>query len=72
MGNRSASRGNHTVNETPFSGVPSLILEAWRDRRIELVTSPDILDEYKRVGEILGKERTGIDLENILYIIALQ
>ena len=37
-----------------FSGPPYRILQAWRDGTINLVTSPDILDEYVRVLEELG------------------
>jgi putative PIN family toxin of toxin-antitoxin system len=35
-----------------FTGPPYRILEAWRDARIQIVVSPHILDEYKRVGVI--------------------
>jgi putative PIN family toxin of toxin-antitoxin system len=30
-----------------FTGPPYRILEAWRDRKIELVVSPEILEEYQ-------------------------
>lgn len=39
-----------------FSGPPSRILEAWRDGKIELAISPDILSEYQRVGNELSKQ----------------
>ena len=29
-----------------WGGAPSLILEAWHAQKIELITSPDIIDEY--------------------------
>ena len=37
-----------------FGGLPYEILRAWRDRRLSLVFSPDILDEYRRTGEKLA------------------
>jgi len=46
-----------------FSGPPYEILNAWRHRKVELVISPDILDEYRRVAEKLAKQYPGIDLE---------
>ncbi|MFU8770953.1 MAG: putative toxin-antitoxin system toxin component, PIN family [Anaerolineales bacterium] len=47
-----------------FSGPPYKILEAWRDGIIELVASPEILEEYYRVGEILAQDHPGIDLSS--------
>lgn len=41
-----------------FSGPPHEILEAWRHGRIRLVISPEILEEYRRVGEELPAFRT--------------
>jgi predicted nucleic acid-binding protein len=34
-----------------FSGIPYNILAAWRDGPPELIVSPEILEEYRRVGE---------------------
>jgi putative PIN family toxin of toxin-antitoxin system len=53
-----------------FSGPPYQILEAWRDGKIQLVVSPDILDEYRRVGEILAEDHPGIEFKPMLdYMI---
>ena len=53
-----------------FSGPPFQILQAWRDGKIQPVISPEILDEYRRVGEILGEEHPAINLELMLeYVI---
>jgi putative PIN family toxin of toxin-antitoxin system len=53
-----------------FSGPPYQILQAWRNQKIELVVSPEILDEYQRVGKILAEERPAINLTPILeYVI---
>ena len=54
-----------------FSGPPSRILEAWRDRRIELAVSPDILNEYQRVGNELSGQFPSIDLSSILGLVAI-
>jgi predicted nucleic acid-binding protein len=37
-----------------FGGPPARVLEAWRDGAIDLVVPPEILEEYRRVGEMLG------------------
>lgn len=40
---------NVLVSGVFFSGPPSAILSAWREGRVALVVSPEILDEYQRV-----------------------
>jgi putative PIN family toxin of toxin-antitoxin system len=55
-----------------FSGPPFSILKAWRDRRLRIVVSAEILDEYRRVGERLGKEFSGVDLEPFLALLAIE
>jgi putative PIN family toxin of toxin-antitoxin system len=40
-----------------FGGVPGRILTAWSAGTIRLVVSPPILDEYRRVGLELSKQR---------------
>ena len=57
---------NVFVSGAFFSGPPFQILQAWRDGKIQLVISPEILYEYRRVGEILAEEYLTIDLEPIL------
>ena len=54
-----------------FGGPPARILEAWRDARIRLVLSAEILEEYQRVGEILGTQYPGVDLEPFLALLAV-
>lgn len=63
---------NVFVSAVFFGGVPGSILEAWRDGRVELVLSADILDEYQRVGRILASEYTGVDLEPFLALLAVE
>ena len=61
---------NVFVSGVFFSGPPFRILQAWRDEKIQLVISPEILEEYRRVGEILAEEHPAINLEPMLeYVI---
>jgi putative PIN family toxin of toxin-antitoxin system len=56
-----------------FGGVPGRILDAWAEGRLELVLSPDILQEYRRVGAELAArypERSGA-LAPALTLIAM-
>ena len=52
-----------------FGGPPYQILKAWQECEFELVVSQEILDEYRRVGEILAEERPAIDLNPILNFV---
>jgi len=61
---------NVFVSGVFFSGVPGKILEAWRDGRLTLVTSPKILDEYRRVGDFLSARYEGVDLQPFLSLAA--
>jgi uncharacterized protein len=61
---------NVFVSGVFFSGPPYQILKAWRDGKIQLAVSPEILEEYHRVGEILAEEHPTIDLKPVLdYVI---
>ena len=60
---------NVFVSGVFFSGPPYKILNAWQSGEFELVVSQEILDEYQRVGEILGKEHPKIDLNPILNFV---
>lgn len=63
---------NVFVSGVFFSGPPYQILKAWRDGKIQLVASPDILDEYQRVGKILAEEFPGINLDPVLDFVIQQ
>ena len=60
---------NVFVSGVFFSGPPYQILQAWQSGEFELVVSQEILDEYRRVGEILSEERPKIDLNPILTFV---
>jgi putative PIN family toxin of toxin-antitoxin system len=49
-----------------FGGPPYQILKAWRDGKVQLALSLEILDEYQQVGEILAKDHPNINLKPIL------
>lgn len=63
---------NVFVSGVFFGGVPGRILDAWRDARVRLVLSADILEEYQRVGQVLGAEYSGVDLEPFLALLTVQ
>lgn len=52
-----------------FSGPPYLILKAWDDGALDLVYSPEILDEYHRVGLELSTKYQTIDIEPFLALV---
>jgi putative PIN family toxin of toxin-antitoxin system len=54
-----------------FAGPPYRILEAWRDGKIQLVVSQEILEEYQRVGDTLGEKFPEVNLQPILELIAM-
>src|SRR5437763_1785742 len=60
---------NVLVSGVFFGGLPNQILRAWRDKRIEMIVSPEILEEYRRIGEELSLERSNIDFRPILDFI---
>ena len=62
---------NVLVSGVYFGGMPSRILEAWRDKRIDVVVSPDILEEYRRVGEHLETQFTDVSLAPFLALLVM-
>jgi putative PIN family toxin of toxin-antitoxin system len=62
---------NVFVSGVFFGGPPGRILDAWRDGRVHLVVSAEILDEYQRVGRLLAAEHPGVDLEPLLALVAV-
>ena len=60
---------NVFVSGVFFSGPPFQILQAWKNGIIQLIVSPEILDENQRVGEILAEEHPEVNLEPILAYV---
>lgn len=63
---------NVFISAVFFGGAPGRILEAWRDGRLQLVLSVDILDEYQRVGQVLGSQYSGVDLKPFLGLLTIE
>jgi putative PIN family toxin of toxin-antitoxin system len=63
---------NVFVSGVFFTGPPHTILQAWRDGKIKLVVSAEILEEYRRIGELLAARFTGVDLEPFLALLAVE
>lgn len=55
-----------------FSGPPHQILNAWRDGKIQLAISQEILKEYWRVGEVIAGQFLSIDLKPILDLVTIE
>lgn len=53
-----------------FSGPPYEILKAWQNGRVSLVLSPEIFEEYERVGESLSEKFSGVSIEPFLYLVS--
>ena len=54
-----------------FSGSPSQILKAWKDAKIQVVLSKEILSEYQRVGDTLSAKYSGIDIAPIIDLLTI-
>jgi putative PIN family toxin of toxin-antitoxin system len=60
---------NVLISGVFFGGMPSRVLETWRDRKIELVVSPEILEEYRRVGEHLESRFPEVSFSPFLALL---
>ena len=63
---------NVFVSGVFFSGPPYAILDAWRHERVQIVISPEILEEYQRVGEKLATEFPLIDFVPIQELLSVK
>lgn len=54
-----------------WAGHPARILDAWSDGKIKLIVSPDILNEYVRVGNILSKKYPGVDISPFIDLVTI-
>ncbi len=60
---------NVFVSGVFFTGPPHQILNAWRNGRIQILLSEEILKEYQRVGEILSGEHPEVDLGPFIELL---
>ena len=54
-----------------WSGHPERILNAWSDEKIKLIVSPEILNEYARVGNILSEKYRGVDISPFIDLVTI-
>lgn len=54
-----------------WSGPPNKVLQLWKDEKIKLVVSLDIIEEYYRVAETISNKFPQIDIITILETISL-
>lgn len=54
-----------------FSGPPYQILKAWKDRRIQIVLSQEIVSEYQRVAEALADKYPVVDITEIIDLVTI-
>jgi putative PIN family toxin of toxin-antitoxin system len=54
-----------------FTGPPYEIIKAWRDGRIQILISEEIIEEYRRVGELLSKQFSDIEFGPILQLFTI-
>jgi len=55
-----------------FSGPPYKLLEGWRDGKIKLVMSPEILKEYQEVALRISQQFQDIDIGSIIELVAIE
>jgi putative PIN family toxin of toxin-antitoxin system len=60
---------NVFVSGAFFAGPPHQILKAWRNGRIQILVSEEILKEYHRVGEILLAKHPEVDLGPFIELL---
>lgn len=63
---------NVFVSGVFFSGPPYQILKAWRDGKLQMVISEEIIAEYRRVANILVRQFPGVDLNPILEMVTVE
>lgn len=62
---------NVLVSGVFFGGMPSRVLEAWRDGKYDLAVSPEILEEYRQVGEELTRRFEGVSLAPFIALLVM-
>lgn len=62
---------NVLVSGIFYSGRPATIVSAWIDDQFDLVVSTEIVEEYRRVAERIGRKFPGVELVRVLDRVAL-
>ncbi len=55
-----------------FSGPPPHILKVWRDGKVRLAVSAEILDEYQRAAQVLAEQHPQANLDPILDLLTVE
>ena len=62
---------NVFVSGVFFTGPPRRILEAWRDGKLQLILTQEILEEYQRVGEVLAEQFPAVELRPMIEWVTI-
>lgn len=54
-----------------FGGLPSQILKAWRQSKIKIVLTEEILEEYQRVGKELSEKYPSVNIDPIIELFTI-
>ena len=60
---------NVFISAVFFAGTPYAILDAWRRKKVELIVSRAMLDEYQETGEKLSRQFPGVDVAPWLVLL---
>lgn len=63
---------NVFVSGVFFAGPPYQILQAWRDGRLQIMLSGDILAEYRQVGERLAEQFPHVNPAPLIDLVAVK
>jgi len=63
---------NVLISGAFFSGLPSRILDACVAGTFRLLLTPEIVDEYRQVGEQFTRTRPNLDFERLLNLLVAQ
>lgn len=54
-----------------FGGPPAQILKSWRQKKIKIILTEQILAEYRRVGEALSRKYYSVDIDRFITLFIL-
>ena len=62
---------NVLISAIFFGGTPGRILELWREGKLKLAVSPDVVNEYEQVSRRLAERHPAVDPTVVLGLIVL-
>ena len=54
-----------------FGGAPLQILQSWKQSKIKIILTEQILEEYQRVGKELSERYTSVNIEPIIELFTI-